>query len=83
MCELLPQVELVLRGKDLKTIRPQYQDQESEQKSVPSPTLKTDKGDANDDDDDESDIKPVPSAKGKLSKFKLKANHEATSDEEE
>lgn len=82
MCELLPQVDSALIARGLKTTRPQYQVNDSESKS--SLTRKSAKQDANDDDDDEEpDIKSAPPpVKGKLSKFKLKANHEATSDEE-
>lgn len=36
-----------------------------------------------DNDDEESDLKLASSTKSKLDKFKLKANHEATSDEDD
>lgn len=73
-------MEKVLRAKDLKVTRPQYPDSQSEP-TAKSASNYNKEGDA--DDDDESDTMPAPSAKSKLSKFKLKANHEATSDEDD
>lgn len=87
MCELLPQVESVLRTKNLKVTRPQYRDSESDSSAKPVHNRRKENADGDGDDDanddrDGSIIKPAQSAKSKLDKFKLKANHEATSDED-
>lgn len=84
MVELLPQVESLLVGKDLKVSRPRYEDVES----GPSVNQPVSKGRKRNDDEDgeddvgEPDIKPSRPTKDKLDEFKPKANHEATSDED-
>ncbi|CZT25780.1 uncharacterized protein RCC_11449 [Ramularia collo-cygni] len=85
LCQLLPQVESVLSAKDLETVRPQYQDSSKTSTSTKLDRKAEEKKvvASEDDDDDEPEIiKPMVSTKDKLSKFKLKANHEATSDED-
>lgn len=79
--EMLPEIEKALQAKGISIPRPKYdgaqpvvegkQDDEDEETE--------DKVKATDEDEDE-DAKPVRA--GRLDKFKHKANHEATSDED-
>jgi hypothetical protein len=74
LIEILPDIERVLKSKGVEVPRPQYG----------KATTKTVKEEEHVDDDEEDDEEFETSrSKGKLEKFKLKPNHEATSDEDE
>ncbi|KAK4497991.1 hypothetical protein PRZ48_010647 [Zasmidium cellare] len=77
--ELLPQLENVLTAKGIKVPRPKY-DQASSKKAAAEEEEEEDREDSEDDEDDE---KPASKSTGRLDKFKHKANHEATSDEDD
>lgn len=74
--ELLPAIEGVLSSKGIQAARPKY-DQGPAKKAVA-----TDQEPDEDEDDDEEVVEPASKSTGKLDKFKHKANHEATSDED-
>lgn len=82
--ELLPQVEYSLRAKGIEVPRPQYDDGASATSTneKDNGAAKVKKDDAEDEEEDEEPVKPSKSA-SKLEKFKLKQNHEATSDEDD
>ena len=84
LIELLPQVESSLRAKGIEVPRPQY-DGDSGAASInekDNGAVKVKKDDAEDEEEEEEPVKPSKSA-SKLEKFKLKQNHEATSDEDD
>jgi hypothetical protein len=73
LLDLLPQVEKVLKAKGQTVPRPQYDGASSKATAT-----------ADDDEEDEEDEEEaVSKTKGKLDRFKMKKNHEATSDEDE
>ncbi|KAF2173649.1 hypothetical protein M409DRAFT_15927 [Zasmidium cellare ATCC 36951] len=74
--ELLPQLEGVLTSKGIQVPRPKY-DEASTKKSAAKDE------DADEDSEDDEDSKPAVNSTGKLDKSKHKANHEATSDEDD
>ena len=74
--ELMPDIERVLKSKGLKAPRPQY-DKSSTTKEP------DDELEASDEVEEEDEREVSSKHKGKLEKFKMKKNHEATSDEED
>jgi hypothetical protein len=81
--EQLPEIEKALKAKGISIPRPKYgassakeveDDEEDEDAAEPGKKAVADV------DEDEEPLKPVKS--GRLDKFKHKANHEATSDED-
>lgn len=69
----------MLKSKEIKVSRPKY-----DQKSTAEAIDDDDDDEAEEsDNDDEEDVKPAIKTSSKLDKFKHKANHEATSDEDE
>lgn len=83
--ELMPDIERVLKKKGIKAPRPQYD------KKASSPEVDDDEDEeksASEEDDAEESEEEKPSkksskSKGKLDKFKMKPNHEATDSSEE
>lgn len=80
---LLPQVEAALKSKGCKVSRPPY-DSTSGTEETESKVDTKDKADS-EDEVEKKPSEPAKSsnAKSKLDKFKHKANHEATSDEDD
>ncbi|KAK4613719.1 Putative RNA polymerase II transcriptional coactivator [Fulvia fulva] len=78
--ELLPQIESSLGAKGIEVPRPQYGG-DSSAKSVE--VEDDDAAKVNVNDEEEAEEEPVKPSKSKLDKFKLKPNHEATSDEDD
>ena len=78
--DILPDIERVLKKKGVTVPRPQY-DKSASPKNEEDQEEEAEAG----EDDDEDDEEEIESSKnrGRLEKFKLKKNHEATSDEEE
>ena len=83
--EQLPAIEKALKAKGISVPRPKYgpnsakqvdEDEEKEDEYAGEP----DKEAAADASDEEEPVKPVKA--GRLDKFKHKANHEATSEED-
>ena len=82
LIEILPDIERVLKSKGIEVPRPQYGkattkavDEEEEEE--------VDDEEVDDEEDDDDEEVETSKSKGKLDKFKLKSNHEATSDEDE
>jgi len=88
--EQLPAIQEALRAKGIPTPRPRYgassarEVEESEEDEVDADededATKPEKKAVADADEDEEPVKPVKA--GRLERFKHKANHEATSDED-
>lgn len=81
LSELLPQVESVLQAKGINVTRPVYIDSVSGPKGKLAKESSEDEEEV-DEDDEELEVKPKATTKSKLDKFKMKGNHEATSDED-
>ena len=79
LIEILPDIERVLKSKRIEVPRPQYG--KAAAKAVDEEEEEEEEVDDEEDDDDEE--VETSKSKGKLDKFKLKSNHEATSDEDE
>ncbi|KAK3724419.1 hypothetical protein LTR37_001043 [Vermiconidia calcicola] len=71
---LVPEIERVLKSKGITVPRPQYESQ---------PATKDEEPAADEVDEDGDEDEEASTHKGKLDKFKMKKNHETTSDEEE
>lgn len=75
--ELMPDIDRVLKKKGLKAPRPQYDSNKSS-----SPAVEDEEASASEEEAEESaEEQPAKSSsktKGKLDKFKMKPNHEAT-----
>jgi hypothetical protein len=79
LLSVLPQVESALKAKSIDVPRPDYS-------SAPSKKSASNESADDDDDDDDEDERIDRSRKSsgsKLDSFKHKANHEATSDEDD
>lgn len=78
---MLPEIEMTLQSKGITIPRPKYDGTQSvvEGKQDDEDEETKDKVKATDEDENE-DAKPAKA--GRLDKFKHKANHEATSDED-
>lgn len=77
--ELIPEIEQVLKSKGVTVPRPQYDKKASVKEEDENENDEHEDGDAAEDDEKDTSTKH----KGKLDKFKMKKNHEATSDEDE
>ena len=73
--ELMPDIERVLKSKGVTVPRPQFSGIASSSK----PAEDEDEGGGDSEEEDDQSTKH----KGKLDKFKMKKNHEATSDEDD
>lgn len=71
---ILPQLEGVLKSKGVEVPRPQY--------DTAATQARAEDLDESEEDDEEEEFEK-PKSKGKLDKYKMKSNHEATSDEDE
>lgn len=67
----------MLKSKGIKVPRPNYDGKATDS------AVEQDGETPEDSEEDEEDTKPVNKSKSKLDKFKLKPNHEATSDEDD
>ncbi len=74
LIQILPDIEGVLKSKDIEVPRPQYDE-------AITKTIK--ESEAVDDDEDDEEEVETSKSKGRLEKYKLKRNHDATSDEDE
>lgn len=78
MLDILPDIEAVLKAKGHTVPRPKYDGKPSAEES----TAEEEDGDEHEEEQEEvTDEKPQPS--GRLDRFKMKPNHEATSDEDD
>ena len=77
LIEILPDIERVLKSKRIEVPRPQYG------KAAAKAVDEEEEEEVDDEEDDDDEEVETSKSKGKLGKFKLKSNHEATSDEDE
>ncbi len=82
LLELLPDIEGVLKKKGAKVPRPEYGKKANAAESEVAEAAEDSAGGVDKEDEDDEDL-PANLSKGKLDRFKMKQNHEATSDEDE
>ena len=81
---VLPDIDHVLKSKGIEVPRPQY-DKAAATSSDPAEAESEEDEDEDEDEGEDEDEEAFeqPKSKRKLNKFKMKSNHEATSDEDE
>ncbi|KAK4548855.1 hypothetical protein LTR36_008628 [Oleoguttula mirabilis] len=77
--DILPQIEGVLESKGITIPRPKYDGKPT----VEEPAADEEDGEEGEEDEAEEAKDEKPKTSGRLDKFKMKRNHEATSDEDD
>lgn len=76
--ELMPDIDRVLKKKGLKAPRPQYDNNKSSSPPAEEEEASASEEDEAEESEEEQPAKASTKTKGKLDKFKMKKNHEAT-----
>lgn len=76
--ELMPDIDRVLKKKGIKAPRPQYDSNKSSSPAVEDEEASASEEEEAEESEEDAPAKSSSKTKGKLDKFKIKKNHEAT-----